>query len=92
VKLHRLWIGYMSELLALSPRPSSSSPPRRPRESAVEGDVTPMVTGMPQAAGMHAKLVKADFHGSIMTGQSVTFVALFFFPSLKTGWGKIENF
>ncbi|KAH9953436.1 hypothetical protein BGW80DRAFT_1410991 [Lactifluus volemus] len=67
VKLHRLWIGYMSELLALSPRPSSSSPPRRPRESAVEGDVAPMVTGMPQAAGMHAKLVKADFHGSIMT-------------------------
>jgi hypothetical protein len=24
---------------------------------------------MPQAAGMHAKLVKADFHGSIMIGQ-----------------------
>jgi hypothetical protein len=25
---------------------------------------------MPSAAGMHAKLVKADFHGSIMTGRS----------------------
>src|SRR5258707_10086710 len=25
---------------------------------------------MPLAAGMHAKLVKADFHGSIMTGSS----------------------
>lgn len=25
---------------------------------------------MPSAAGMHVKLVKADFHGSIMTGQS----------------------
>jgi hypothetical protein len=79
----------MSELLALSPRPSSSSPPRRPRESAVEGDVAPMVTGMPQATGMHAKLVKADFHGSIMTGQSV---ALFFFPSLKPVGEKSKIF
>ncbi|KAI0247710.1 hypothetical protein BJV78DRAFT_1243463 [Lactifluus subvellereus] len=26
---------------------------------------------MPQAAGMHAKLVKADFHGSIMIGQFI---------------------
>jgi hypothetical protein len=25
---------------------------------------------MPSAAGMHTKLVKADFHGSIMTGRS----------------------
>ena len=29
-----------------------------------------MKAAMPSAAGMHAKLVKADFHGSIMTGRS----------------------
>jgi ribonuclease P protein subunit POP4 len=29
-----------------------------------------MKAAMPSAAGMHAKLVKADFHGSIMTSQS----------------------
>jgi len=42
VPLHRLWLGYMSELLGLG-------------------------AAMPPAAGMHAKLVKADFHGSIVT-------------------------
>jgi ribonuclease P protein subunit POP4 len=106
VSLHRLWIGYMSELLALNPRPSSLSqppPPRRPRgESTVEGDgaTTGMGMGMPQAAGMHAKLVKADFHGSIMTGQFRFCVLLrrrkprklkqwlFFPPSLKPVLGK----
>jgi ribonuclease P protein subunit POP4 len=34
-----------------------------------------MKAAMPSAAGMHAKLVKADFHGSIMTSRS------FFSPS-----------
>lgn len=52
VPLHRLWLGYMSELLGLA------APP------------TPLLvdpSAMPQTAGMHAKLVKADFHGSIVT-------------------------
>ena len=66
VPLHRLWLGYMSELLALSP-----SPPLSLRESA-EGDVAARArAAMPQAAGMHAKLVKADLHGSIMIGQFI---------------------
>lgn len=51
VPLHHLWLGYMSELLGLPPRSTSS------------------LSTMPPAAGMHAKLVKADFHGSIMTGE-----------------------
>ncbi|KAJ7044692.1 Rof/RNase P-like protein [Mycena alexandri] len=46
--LHRLWLGYMSELLNL-PQPSSGPP--RP----------------PSGAAMHPKLLKADFHGSIVT-------------------------
>ncbi|KZP10489.1 RNase P/MRP p29 subunit [Athelia psychrophila] len=50
VPIHRLWLGYMSELLAL-PMPGT-----RPVDRA-----------MPAAAGMHAKLVKADFHGSFIT-------------------------
>jgi len=53
--LHHLWMGYMSELLGLAQKSSSTSP------------TTQL---MPPAAGMHPKLVKADFHGSIMTGMS----------------------
>jgi len=54
VPLHRLWLGYMSELLGLAPMDLSNS------------NASP--SAMPQAAaGMHAKLVKADFHGSIVT-------------------------
>ncbi|KAI0309664.1 RNase P/MRP, p29 subunit [Amylostereum chailletii] len=52
VPLHRMWMDYMSELLSLSPAPSSGQADAR---------------AMPSSAGMHAKLVKADFHGSIMT-------------------------
>ncbi|OBZ75741.1 Ribonuclease P protein subunit p29 [Grifola frondosa] len=52
--LHFLWMGYMSELLALS-----SAPPNSHNDPAAQV--------MPSAAGMHAKLIKADFHGSIMT-------------------------
>jgi len=51
--LHRLWLGYMSELLGLSPPPSPST--------------STTVPAIPAAAGMHAKLVKADFHGSFVT-------------------------
>ncbi|KAF8268999.1 Rof/RNase P-like protein [Lactarius quietus] len=54
VPLHRLWCGYMSELLGLA--------------SAGGGVVaSASASAMPQAAGMHAKLVKADFHGSIVS-------------------------
>ncbi len=64
--LHRLWLGYMSELLGLGVAP----PPRPP--PAEEGQGSLSSPAMPQPAGtMHAKLIKADFHGSIMTGQSV---------------------
>ena len=65
VPLHRLWCGYMSELLPLSASPAN-------------GSASPMA--MPMAVGMHAKLVKADFHGSIVTGACV----LFFFAPAAT--------
>ncbi|KAG6813422.1 hypothetical protein H0H92_011119 [Tricholoma furcatifolium] len=52
VPLHNLWMGYMSELLGLQQRPPASAPSS---------------THMPSSAGMHPKLVKADFHGSIVT-------------------------
>jgi len=55
VPLHLLWIGYISELLGLGPQPA--------------GAVTEQGAVMPNVATMHAKLVKADFHGSIMTGE-----------------------
>lgn len=55
VPLHHLWLGYVSELLGLGPRPA--------------GTVTEQSAAMPNVATMHAKLIKADFHGSIMTGE-----------------------
>ena len=55
VPLHRLWLGYISELLGLGPQPA--------------GMVTEQNAAMPNVATMHAKLVKGDFHGSIMTGR-----------------------
>lgn len=58
VPLHHLWMGYMSELLGLSQRSPSSSATQ------------PSSQSMPSASGMHPKLVKADFHGSIMTGKA----------------------
>ncbi|KAF8645581.1 hypothetical protein AX16_007725 [Volvariella volvacea WC 439] len=60
--LHQLWVGYMSELLGLSHRPPATPGPSQssvpPRASA---------SAMPSSSSMHPKLVKADFHGSIMT-------------------------
>ncbi|KAN0133351.1 Rof/RNase P-like protein [Lactarius tabidus] len=53
VPLHRLWCGYMTELLGLGTGTGT-------------GRKTPTLTPA-AAAGMHAKLVKADFHGSIVT-------------------------
>ncbi|KAI5122723.1 hypothetical protein M0805_009808 [Coniferiporia weirii] len=51
VPLHHLWLGYMSELLGLGQVPKQQ--PANPT--------------MPNSAAMHAKLVKADFHGSVIT-------------------------
>jgi ribonuclease P protein subunit POP4 len=48
-------MGYMSELLGL-PQPLVST--------------LPTTQMMPSSAGMHPKLLKADFHGSIMSGMS----------------------
>ena len=55
VPLHRLWLGYISELLGLEPRPAET--------------VTEQNVAMPNVVTMCAKLVKADFHGSILTGD-----------------------
>jgi len=52
--LHHLWMGYMSELLGLSREPSSAN-------------TSAMAKAMPSSTSMHPKLLKADFHGSIMT-------------------------
>ncbi|KAK1229119.1 RNase P/RNase MRP complex subunit [Marasmius sp. AFHP31] len=52
--LHHLWMGYMSELLGL--------PQVGPNNNRL-----PTLKDIPTSAGMHPKLVKADFHGSIMT-------------------------
>jgi ribonuclease P protein subunit POP4 len=48
-------MGYMSELLGLPQQAASTSP---------------TIQMMPSSANMHPKLVKADFHGSIMTGMA----------------------
>ena len=67
--LHQLWLGYMSELLGLGVAPPPPPLPAEERQGSSSVDRAPAV---PQPAGtMHAKLIKADFHGSIMTGQSV---------------------
>jgi ribonuclease P protein subunit POP4 len=67
VPLHRLWLGYMSELLGLGPAPlQKEGGAKGPSLSAPAPTPT-----LPQPAGtIHAKLIKADFHGSIMTGES----------------------
>ncbi|KAG5637502.1 hypothetical protein H0H81_004328 [Sphagnurus paluster] len=52
IPLHHLWMGYMSELLGLVQPPASGSPSAQ---------------AMPASSSMHPKLVKADFHGSIIT-------------------------
>ncbi|KAK7693574.1 hypothetical protein QCA50_003143 [Cerrena zonata] len=54
IALHQLWLGYMSELMGLDRPP-------------LQHDLRHCERAMPPAAGMHAKLVKADFHGSIIT-------------------------
>lgn len=53
--VHHLWQGYMSELLQLP------KPPNLPSTSAT--------AYKPNSAAMHAKLVKADYHGALITGE-----------------------
>lgn len=54
--IHQLWLDYMAELMALSMPPTSRQP----------ADAHPM----PNASALHAKLIKADFHGALITGTS----------------------
>ncbi|KAK0210871.1 RNase P subunit p29-like protein [Desarmillaria ectypa] len=51
--LHHLWMGYMSELLGLN------------RTSAYTG--IPTTKDMPSTGSMHAKLLKADLNGSLVS-------------------------
>ncbi|KAL4074740.1 Rof/RNase P-like protein [Scleroderma yunnanense] len=57
IPLHRLWMGYMSELLDLPPAPLTSP-------GGTDSDLS---CGIPNSSTLHAKLVKADLHGSILT-------------------------
>jgi len=60
--LHLMWQSYMAELLGLSARPSSVTD-------------QPLLR-MPNKQAMQAKLVKADFHGSIISVRSAKNPAL----------------
>ncbi|KAK0228657.1 RNase P/MRP p29 subunit [Armillaria fumosa] len=51
--LHHLWMGYMSELLGLNQRSTSSG--------------VPTMKDMPSTGSMHAKLLKADLNGSLIS-------------------------
>lgn len=53
--LHHLWMGYMSELLGLAPSSAAGKTQSGPP--------------MPSPATMHAKLIKADLHGSMIKGR-----------------------
>ncbi|KAI0341688.1 RNase P/MRP p29 subunit [Trametopsis cervina] len=54
VALHRLWLGYMTELLALPPAPTNLGQ---------SGDAF----STPNVSTMHAKLIKAEFMGALIT-------------------------
>ncbi|KAJ3549734.1 hypothetical protein NMY22_g779 [Coprinellus aureogranulatus] len=53
--LHHLWMGYMSELLGL---PAPPTGPIRPDSIG---------SNAPSSSSMHPKLLKADFHGAVLT-------------------------
>ncbi|KAJ3507564.1 hypothetical protein NMY22_g16893 [Coprinellus aureogranulatus] len=53
--LHHLWMGYMSELLGLPAPPTGSIRP---------GSIG---SNVPSSSSMHPKLLKADFHGAVLT-------------------------
>lgn len=79
VPLHRLWLGYMSELLGLTMVDTLGQEQEGQRERTAHA--------MPSATGMHAKLVKADFHGSIMTGLSIFSCLRVLFGGVDAGAG-----
>ena len=74
VPLHRLWLGYMSELLGLTVATVDTLGQGQGQEGrtahAHAHAMKAAAAAMPSAAGMQAKLVKADFHGSIMSSRS----------------------
>ena len=55
--IHQLWLGYISELLDLPPRPSIYPESNAPSLRA------------PDPSNIQPKLVKADLHGCIVTGM-----------------------
>lgn len=64
----------MSELLGLGVAPSTLEEVKRPAS----------VPALPQPSGtIQAKLIKADFHGSVMTGQSLSLSV--FSPATRFG-------
>jgi len=67
VPLHRLWLGYISELLGLTTTLDTLGQEQEQEGRTAAHTMKVAAAAMPSAAGMHAKLVKADFHGSIMT-------------------------
>ena len=56
--IHHMWCSYMAELMNLQPKPADISGSKSPQ----------LPPRMPNAAAMHAKLVKADLHGCIIRG------------------------
>ncbi|KAI0288943.1 Rof/RNase P-like protein [Russula brevipes] len=68
VPLHRLWLGYMSELLGLAAAPEGPEDGGGGDSGGASSSSAAMSRAV--AAGMHAKLLKADFHGSIVTGYA----------------------
>lgn len=63
--LHQLWKSYIAELLGLSSQPQTP--------------ISPSSVVMPNVQAMQAKLVKADYHGSIISGKTLSGV-MYFIP------------
>jgi ribonuclease P protein subunit POP4 len=71
-------MGYMSELLGLSREPSGAN------ASAME-------KAMPSSGSMHPKLLKADFHGSIMTGLYPLLLLFYAYSPLQFSVRQSKN-
>lgn len=57
--VHGMWTSYIAEVMGLAPRPEVL--PAKEQMNSV----------MPGAAGLQARLVKADFHGCIVKGEPI---------------------
>ena len=66
LSIHYMWQAYMAELFNLPP-------------ATLKNLANPT---MPQASSMHPKLVKADFHGAIITGKHTPTLSTTKFPHL----------